>query len=181
MGLMGRTRPPTPTPRSAQQTVPLLPKNYLSLCILLLLRKQQSHGYDLLARLPDVGFSSPRRNGRYTDSGALYRILHRLERDGFVRSAQAGSTGAARRRIYELTPAGRDELERRALAVAETRDRIDEFASRYESATAVGPGSPSPRLPSLVARRMLRRPLENLPFVKSAPVEPGRASRSALP
>ena len=159
--MMGRTRPPTP-PRLAEETAPLLPKNYLSLCILLLLRKQQSYGYELLARLPDVGFSSPRRNGRYTHSGALYRILLRHERDGFVRSAQAGSTGAARRRIYELTPAGMDELERRAHAVAEARDRIDEFASRYESATAGGPGSPSHRLPSLVARRMLRHPLEEL-------------------
>ena len=165
--MTGRARPSAPAPRSAEQTPPALPRNYLGLCILLLLRKQPSHGYELLTRLPDVGFSSTQRNGRYTDSGALYRVLRSFESDGLVRSTDAGSTGAGRRRIYELTPAGVDELERRAHAVARTRDLIDGFVSRYESAVAAGPDSPSRRLPSLVAKRMLRRPLEELNLRRS--------------
>lgn len=121
---------------------PMLPRNYLGPCILLLLRERRAHGYDLLTRLPDVGLTRPQRGGRYADSGAVYRTLHRLEGEGLVRSAKAGTSGTARRRIYDLTPAGREELHRKAHVLAETSEWLEAFVSRYQLPVAVGSSGP---------------------------------------
>jgi len=142
---------------------PLLPRNYLRPCILLLLRERRAHGYDLLTRLPDVGLTRPQQDGRYADSGAVYRTLHRLEGEGLVRSAKAGSSATARRRIYDLTPAGREELHRKAHVLKETSECLEAFVSRYQRPGAVGSSAPPSRwLPSLLAQTTLRRPLRGL-------------------
>ncbi|MGH2743035.1 MAG: PadR family transcriptional regulator, partial [Thermoleophilaceae bacterium] len=77
-----------PTAASAERPAPALPTNFMSPCILLLLGEQRAHGYDLLARLPQLGFAASQRDGRYADSGFVYRTLHKLEKDGLVCSAQ---------------------------------------------------------------------------------------------
>ena len=101
-----------------------LPKDFLRACLLLLLREEPAHGYDLLERLQPLGFT---RN----DPGGLYRALRRLERDGLVRSAWQPSAAGPDRRIYELTRAGKEELHRRAKGLARSRDTLDIFLSRY--------------------------------------------------
>lgn len=101
-----------------------LPRNFLRPCLLLLLREQPAHGYELLERLRPLGFVRD-------DPGGLYRALRGLERDGLVRSAWEPSSAGPDRRIYELTRAGMQELHRRAKSVAETADTLDVFLSRY--------------------------------------------------
>src|SRR5438034_9919232 len=89
-----RSAPSMPTESS-----PLLPRNFLRLCLLLLLREQPAHGYELLERLRSFGFVRD-------DPGGLYRALRVLERDGLVRSAWKPSQAGPERRIYALTRAG---------------------------------------------------------------------------
>ncbi len=101
-----------------------LPKNFLRPCLLLLLREQPAHGYDLLERLRPLGLRSD-------DPGGLYRTLRSLEREGLVRSAWEASSAGPHRRIYEITRAGKEELHRRAKALAEVRETVDVFLSRY--------------------------------------------------
>lgn len=177
------TPPPKPASRSAKpvgapadQPTPGLPKRYLSTCVLLLLGEHRAHGYDLLARLPEVGLTRPQRDGRYGDSGALYRTLHRLEREGLVCSADEGSSGAAARRIYDLTPAGREELHRRAHGMTETSDWLGAFASRYGSPVASGVSSS--RLPAFLAQTVRRRPLRGLnPLRRKSDPDDSRSRR----
>ena len=111
-------------------TEPALPKNFLRPCLLLLLREQPAHGYELLERLQSLGFAGD-------DPGGLYRTLRALERDGFVRSSWESSASGPDRRIYELTRAGTEELHRRALTLAGARDVLDRFLSRYEEFVAL--------------------------------------------
>ena len=99
-------------------------KDFLRPCLLLLLREQPAHGYELLERLQPLGFTRD-------DPGGLYRALRALERDGLVRSAWEPSTSGPDRRIYELTRAGMEELHRRAKALGATRETLDVFLSRY--------------------------------------------------
>jgi poly-beta-hydroxybutyrate-responsive repressor len=101
-----------------------LPKNFLRPCLLLLLREQPAHGYDLLERLRPLGFDRD-------DPGRLYRTLRGLERDGLVRSAWEPSSAGPDRRMYEITRRGMEELHRRAKAVAGARDVLDVFLTRY--------------------------------------------------
>jgi poly-beta-hydroxybutyrate-responsive repressor len=105
-------------------TEPALPKNFLRPCLLLLLREQPAHGYQLLERLRLFGFGGD-------DPGGLYRALRALERDGLVRSAWERSSSGPDRRMYELTRHGMEELHRAVGAIAGARDVLDVFLSRY--------------------------------------------------
>nr|MBA3788699.1 helix-turn-helix transcriptional regulator [Actinomycetota bacterium] len=76
-----------------EDTAPALPKSFLRPCLLLLLREQPAHGYELLERLRPLGFAGD-------DPGGLYRTLRALERDGLVHSAWEPSQSGPNRRIY---------------------------------------------------------------------------------
>ena len=115
---------------TADPISPTLPKNFLRPCLLLLLREQPAHGYELLERLRTFSFEG-------SDPGGLYRSLRKLEEEGLVRSAwEQSSTGPARR-IYEITRAGMEELHRWAKGLAEARGTLDTFLGRYEEFVAL--------------------------------------------
>jgi poly-beta-hydroxybutyrate-responsive repressor len=115
---------------TADSIVSALPKNFLQPCLLLLLREQPAHGYELLERLRAFGFER-------SDPGRLYRSLRKLEDEGLVRSAWEPSTSGPARRIYEITRAGMEELHRRARGLAEARGTLDAFLGRYEEFVAL--------------------------------------------
>src|SRR5919197_152482 len=103
---------------------PPLAKSFLRPCLLLLLREQPAHGYDLLERLRALGFTRD-------DPGGVYRALRALERDGLVGSSWEPSSYGPDRRIYQLTRAGMEELHHRAKSLVAAREALDVFLSRY--------------------------------------------------
>jgi poly-beta-hydroxybutyrate-responsive repressor len=115
---------------TADTTVSALPKNFLQPCLLLLLREQPAHGYELLERLRAFGFER-------SDPGRLYRSLRKLEDAGLVRSAWEPSSSGPARRIYEITRAGMEELHRRARGLVGARGTLDTFLGRYEEFVAL--------------------------------------------
>ena len=115
-----------------EQPAAVLPRTFLRPCILLLLREQPAHGYELLERLGALGFSRD-------DPGRLYRALRALEEDGLVRSAWERSGSGPDRRIYELTRPGLRELHASAKSLAEARETLGAFLSRYEEFVALKP------------------------------------------
>lgn len=125
---------PIPTDLSAAQ---VLPKNFLRPCLLLLLREQPAHGYDLLERLRPLGFNRD-------DPGRLYRALRTLESDGLVRSVWEKSATGPDRRMYELTRAGMEELHGAAKALMTTDQILGVFLSRYSEFVALEPRRRSP-------------------------------------
>lgn len=74
-------------------------RGILPTAVLLLLHEHCSHGYDLAARLPELGVED-------TDTGGLYRALRTLEADGLVESHWDGPSRGPARRVYGLTAAG---------------------------------------------------------------------------
>lgn len=125
-----------------------LPKDFLSPCLLLLLREREAHGYELLELIDVFGFD-------HSDPGALYRVLRRLETDGLVRSSWTPSSAGPRKRVYSLTEAGAEELDRRATDLAEGERRIDAFLDRYLRVRRLPPGSARRR--ALVGRYTAHR------------------------
>jgi poly-beta-hydroxybutyrate-responsive repressor len=118
---------------SAPETPPgALPKNFLRPCLLLLLREQPAHGYDLLERLRPLGFSRD-------DPGRLYRALRALESDGLVHSAWEPSGSGPDRRIYELTRPGMEALHDAVQSLLATNAIIGVFLSRYSEFVALDP------------------------------------------
>ncbi|HEX6685773.1 MAG TPA: helix-turn-helix transcriptional regulator [Candidatus Limnocylindrales bacterium] len=88
-----------------------------------LLAKEPAHGYELKQALEaDFGDLWPTVN-----IGQIYSALARLETTGLVRSAAVTQDGRPDKKVFELTAAGRDELQRwvdDVVPVARVRDRF---------------------------------------------------------
>src|SRR5438445_13215435 len=83
---------------------------HLDLLILAALADDELHGYALIERLRQ------RSDGLFAlAEGTLYPALHRLEREGWLKSRWDGKA-PRRRRVYRVTAAGHKQLavERRA-------------------------------------------------------------------
>ncbi len=113
-------------PRRRHQEFQLeLPKNFLRACLLLLVKEQPSHGYDLLERLSQLGFKG-------ADPGGLYRALRAMEQEGLMRSVWETSEMGPARRTYELTEEGEDWLHAWAGILSETARIVGSYLQRYE-------------------------------------------------
>ena len=89
-------------------------RELLTAWLLLLLEDEATHGYELRRRLEAQGV--------FTEAGAMYRMLRRLERDGCAASSWAKSDTGPRRRLYQVTSRGRRELDRLVGSITATRD-----------------------------------------------------------
>ena len=74
------------------------------------LQNEPLHGYEVVRRIRESGVA-----GKLSE-GQIYPYLHELEEDGFVTAEWRTDTGAAPRRVYQLTPAGIAELTRQKQA-----------------------------------------------------------------
>jgi PadR family transcriptional regulator, regulatory protein PadR len=111
-----------------------LPKDFARPCLLLLLRERDAHGYELAESLCAFGFD-------HSDPGALYRALRKLESQGLVDSDWERSDSGPQKRVYSLTEAGIEELDKRATDLAEGERRIDSFLDRYLKARRLPAGN----------------------------------------
>jgi DNA-binding PadR family transcriptional regulator len=74
--------------------------------LLALLAKEPAHGYELKARLEQMfGDAYPSPN-----IGQVYLTLQRLEKAGLVCSQDVAQAARPNKRVYELTPAGREAV-----------------------------------------------------------------------
>jgi DNA-binding PadR family transcriptional regulator len=101
---------------------------------LALLAKEPAHGYELKQALDAIfGGVWPPLN-----AGQIYTTLGRLERDGLVRSAHVAQAHRPDKRVYELTPDGRAELEAWIDAPVEGPSLKDEFFMKLVLAQTAG-------------------------------------------
>jgi poly-beta-hydroxybutyrate-responsive repressor len=92
-------------------------RGFLEPCLLLILERGRSHGYDLTAALEPFGLE-------YVHPSLVYRSLRDMENEGFVESEwdTEGSAGPARR-VYAVTEAGHRRLDEWVSDLRET-DRV---------------------------------------------------------
>ena len=83
-----------------------LPQGTLDLLILRILALEPLHGWAISERIQQV--SSEVLQVR---QGSLYPSLHRLERRGWIKARWGASENNRRAKYYELTKAGRKQLE----------------------------------------------------------------------
>lgn len=88
-----------------------LPQGTLDLLILRVLSLGPQHGWAVSERLHQIS-----RETLQVPQGSLYPALHRLERRGWITASWGSSDNNRRAKYYELTRAGRKQLE------VETRD-----------------------------------------------------------
>jgi DNA-binding PadR family transcriptional regulator len=90
--------------------------------ILSILAGGESYGYEIIQKVRELSGGSL----QWTD-GMLYPVLHRLQRQGLIRSEWRPSESGRRRRYYRLERKGRAALERERrqwLAVHETLEKV---------------------------------------------------------
>ena len=90
--------------------------------ILSILVGGENYGYQIIQKVKELS------GGKLEWSdGMLYPVLHRLEKDRFIRSQWKISKGGRLRKYYMLTEAGREELEnerRQWLSVHEALSKL---------------------------------------------------------
>ncbi|MHC4121337.1 MAG: PadR family transcriptional regulator [Planctomycetota bacterium] len=82
-----------------------LRKGMLELCILNDIRNRKMYGYEIVRRLRQI-------DGLIISEGAIYPILSRLKRQGFVETSIRESAEGPARKYYELTERGREMVSR---------------------------------------------------------------------
>lgn len=87
--------------------------------LLLLLRDGSNYGYELRRELGVRAMS--------LDPAVMYRTLREMENGALISSRWVRSDAGPRRRVYDITDAGRAELERVAAAIAAARDAQTTF------------------------------------------------------
>jgi len=83
-----------------------LPQGTLDLLILKALSAEPLHGWAISERIRNVS-----RDVLQVPQGSLYPALHRLERRGWVRAEWGASENNRKAKFYELTRAGRNQLD----------------------------------------------------------------------
>jgi len=78
----------------------------LDLLVLRVVARGRMHGWGIAQQILDAS-----RRQLTVNQGSLYPALHRLEDRGLVRASWGLSENNRRARYYEITPAGRRQLE----------------------------------------------------------------------
>lgn len=84
-----------------------VPQGTLDLMILTILAREAMHGYGISQRLTSLSHEHFKVN-----PGSLFPSLYRLEQDGKLKAEWRGTENNRRAKYYQLTPAGRRQLER---------------------------------------------------------------------
>lgn len=79
-------------------------KGTLDGIVLAILSDRPAYGYEITARLREMGFSD-------TAEGTVYALLIRIEKRGLVQVQKVPSTQGPPRKVYSLNEAGRDYLD----------------------------------------------------------------------
>jgi len=94
--------------------------------LLLLLGQRASHGYELIQRLNDSDFKTGE-----ADTATVYRNLRRMDKDGLIKSHwELGESGPGRR-LYQLTPQGKESLRIWVQYIAQQKARLENFLQAY--------------------------------------------------
>ncbi|MEW1808909.1 helix-turn-helix transcriptional regulator [Pseudarthrobacter sp. NPDC080039] len=99
-------------------------RGHVDALLLSVLEQGPRHGYAIIECVRDGSggaFDLP--------TGTMYPALHRLERAGFIRS-EWQAFGGRRRRVYELTTAGRQSLIAERVAWAKFSDALSTLLGR---------------------------------------------------
>lgn len=79
-------------------------KGILEGCILSIISKEVTYGYELLIKLKDRGFLD-------MVEGTLYPLLLRLEKNGLITSEKIRQENGVTRKYFHLTELGKKELD----------------------------------------------------------------------
>lgn len=87
-------------------------------CIVKIISKEETYGYEIVTRLQDFGFYDVKE-------GSTYPILVRLEKRNIISSIYKESPLGPKRKYYFLTDIGNDFLKEFEIAWNDIKDTVD--------------------------------------------------------
>ncbi len=117
--------PVSPTAPSPVEPEDVRSRSLLRPAILLLLREQESHGYELMGRLAELGVEVP------PTTGGLYRSLRTMAEEGLVSSYWSTPQRGPARRVYAITESGEQALEHSMPSLASLLRTVRGMLNRY--------------------------------------------------
>jgi len=103
--------------------------SFIQPCLLVLLHREEAHGYSLFNGLNEFGF----RPGQQ-DPSLVYRALRNMEAAGLLSSRWDDDSRGPQRRVYSITQDGAQRLDEWAADLARARQEIDHLLSEYNQA-----------------------------------------------
>jgi len=110
-------------------------ERFLEVCLLLLLYDEIGYGYGLIEQLSAFGFSEPPFN-----VSTLYRTLRKMEQAGLVVSRWESGGQGPRRRVYEITASGRQDLDAWVKILKMRKKRIEILVGAYDKKVSLNNG-----------------------------------------
>ena len=105
-------------------------ERFLEVCLLLLLYDEIGYGYGLIEQLASFGFSEAGLN-----MSTLYRTLRKMEKEGLVTSQWEEGGQGPKRRVYEITKDGKNELDQWIGILKIRKSRIEVLINQYDDKT----------------------------------------------
>ena len=105
-------------------------ERFLEVCLLLLLYDEIGYGYGLIEQLASFGFSEAGLN-----MSTLYRTLRKMEKEGLVTSQWEEGGQGPKRRVYEITKDGKNELDQWIGILKIRKSRIEVLINQYDEKT----------------------------------------------
>jgi PadR family transcriptional regulator, regulatory protein PadR len=102
-------------------------ERFLEVCLLLLLYDEIGYGYGLIEQLVTFGFSPEDLN-----VSTLYRTLRKMEGEGLVTSLWEESDQGPKRRVYEITSEGKQNLDQWIKVLKMRKGRIENLIVHYD-------------------------------------------------
>ena len=122
-----RSFPPVMPAPTGTQSDAVRSRSVVRAAILLLLRDHESHGYELVGRLAELGVDvTPTRGG-------LYRSLRTMADEGLVTSYWSNAERGPARRVYAITEKGEQDLEASMKMLASLARTVRVILKRYRS------------------------------------------------
>lgn len=102
-------------------------KGILEGCILKVISRKETYGYEISQMLQEYGFSN-------ISEGTMYPLLLRLEKNGLIQANYRESPVGPKRKYFSLTPQGEEEVESFYSSWTELTGAIDQlFGSERKS------------------------------------------------
>lgn len=102
-------------------------ERFLNVCLLVLLYDEPGYGYGLMEKLSFFGYDADEMN-----IGSLYRVLRNMEKAGLILSSWEHSDSGPKRRVYEITEAGRLDLKQWVGILEHRKNMIDRLITAYK-------------------------------------------------
>jgi PadR family transcriptional regulator PadR len=100
---------------------------FLQPCLLLMLHREDAHGYSLLNGLDEFGL-----NPEAYDPSMIYRALRNMEDAGWITSYEGEESLGPQRRVYHLSERGKEYLEEWAEDLKRAKREIELLLRAYE-------------------------------------------------